>query len=133
MNIKEIIREKHCRDNGWLSEIFSMNHKDSPFDCFHSYIVTIPPKSVRAMHYHRKKREWIALASGKIKFFFEDVVTKDRLEKILDENSENFSILFIPSMMAHAVKNIGESNASLIVFSKSGEMPEDTFHYKMEV
>lgn len=133
MELKKLMREKHYREDGWLAEIFSMNHPDSPFDCFHSYIVNIAPNSVRAMHYHKQKKEWMALASGRIEIVLEDIDTKDRLEKILDENSEKYSIIFVPPMIAHVVKNIGNRNASLIVFSQTAEIPDDTIHYEMEV
>lgn len=133
MELKKLVREKHCRDDGWLAEIFSMNHQDSPFDCFHSYIVNIAPNGIRAMHYHKQKKEWMALASGRIKIILEDLDAENRLEKILDENSEKYSILFVPPMIAHLVKNIGKRNASLIVFSQTAEISGDTIQYKMEV
>ena len=85
------------------------------------------------MHYHKTKKEWLALASGKIKIFLEDVKTKDQESIVLDENSEDFSIIYVPTMTGHVVKNIGKKNASLVVFSKTAEIPGDTIDYDMEV
>ena len=133
MNYKELKREKYCREDGWLSEIFSVSHKDSPFDCFHSYIVTIAQNCHRAMHYHQMKEEWLALASGRIKIILEDINTKERQVKILEENSKDYSIIYIPPKIAHVVKNIWMKDASIIVFSKTAEIPGDTIFYEMEV
>ena len=37
MNYKELKREKYCREEGWLSELISMEHDDVPFDELHFY------------------------------------------------------------------------------------------------
>lgn len=133
MIYKDHTRKKHIRDDGWLTELISMGHDDVPFECFHSYLVIVKPNRYRAMHFHFEKEEWLALTSGRIKVVIEDIFTKERKEILLDEDSSNYSLIYIPPKMAHVVKNVGEKNASLVVFSKTSEIPEDTEEYEMEV
>ncbi|UUX91617.1 hypothetical protein [Methanoplanus endosymbiosus] len=59
-------RQKHAREDGWLSELVSEVYDDEPFTGIHSYLVSVSPGRSRANHYHRKKEEWIAITSGKI-------------------------------------------------------------------
>ncbi len=133
MIAKKLIRKKYSRDDGWLAELVSSEHEDVPFTGVHSYVVVIKPKKFRAMHYHKRKEEWLAIVTGKIKVVLEDVETKEKVEIILDEDSVEYTLLYIPPMVGHVVKNVGENNASLVVFSKTAEIPGDTIDYEMEV
>jgi dTDP-4-dehydrorhamnose 3,5-epimerase-like enzyme len=133
MIYSKLSRKKYSRDDGWLAELVSSDHDDISFTGVHSYLVVIKPDSLRAMHYHRTKEEWLALTSGKIKIVLEDIETKEQESIVLDENSEDFNMIYVPSMIGHVVKNIGRKNASLVVFSKTAEIPDDTIDYDMEV
>ena len=133
MIYKKHTRKKYIRDDGWLTELISMEHDDVPFYCFHSYLVVIKPDRWRAMHYHHKKEEWLALTSGRLKIILEDIGTKERQVKILDEDSDNYSILYIPSKVAHVIKNIGGKNASVGVFLTTSQISGDTIENMMEV
>jgi dTDP-4-dehydrorhamnose 3,5-epimerase-like enzyme len=133
MIYSKLSRKKYSRDDGWLAELVSSAHNDVSFTDVHSYLVVIKPDSLRAMHYHRTKEEWLALASGKIKIVLENVETKEQEIIVLDENSEDFSMIYVPPMISHVVKNIGGKNASLVVFSKTAELSGDTINYDMEV
>jgi dTDP-4-dehydrorhamnose 3,5-epimerase-like enzyme len=133
MNIKKLSRTKYSRDDGWLTELISSTHDDVPFTNIHSYLVVIKPDSYRAMHYHKIKEEWLALTSGKIKLVLEDIQTKEKEFFILDENSKDYDLVYIPINTGHVVKNVGDKNASLVVFSKTAEIPGDTIRYDMEV
>jgi len=114
MKHKELYREKHIRDDGWLSELVSMRYGDTPFDCLHSYLVSIKPGRTRAKHYHRRKEEWIAIVSGRVALLLKDVYSGEQ-DKIT----------------AHAIKNIGDSDASIVVFSTPEDM-DDTIPYNFE-
>ena len=129
---KELLRTKHKRDDGWLSELVSMNYRDEPFTCLHSYLVSIVPGKTRAKHYHKKKEEWLAITSGKIALFLEDVNSKEEKKLILDINSKDYKIVYIPPFVAHAVKNIGENMASVVVFSKTPKDPEDVIPHRLK-
>jgi len=133
MIYNKLSRKKYSRDDGWLAELVSSTHNDVPFTDVHSYLVVIKPDSFRAMHYHKTKKEWLALTSGKIKIVLENIKTKEQKSIVLDENSEEFNMIYVPPIISHVVKNIGRKNASLVVFSKTAEIPGDTIDYDMGV
>ncbi|WP_342305953.1 WxcM-like domain-containing protein [Methanolobus sp. ZRKC5] len=108
-----------------------MNYEDEPFNCVHTYVVSIKPMKTRANHYHKNKEEWIALATGKIKLCLKDVDSDEYEEIILDSESSNYEVIYIPQYVAHAVKNISTCEASIIVFSKNPEEKEDTIPYEV--
>jgi oxalate decarboxylase/phosphoglucose isomerase-like protein (cupin superfamily) len=126
-------RTKHSRDDGWLAEIIPMNSPDHPFHGVHSYIVSITPGRSRANHYHTKKEEWIALASGNVVLVLEDTGTKERETIVLDSQSDEYSVIHIPSFIAHSVQNPGSGEASVVVFSRTPEDTADTFPYIIEM
>lgn len=130
MIYKKLSRKKHIREDGWLCELVSMNYNDEPFNCIHSYLVTIEPGKTRAKHYHNKKEEWLCICSGKIELILEDIKTKKREIIVLDADSDDYSIIYIPPAVAHAVKNITANKASVVIFSKTPEDPDDTFRYE---
>ncbi|OIQ04891.1 MAG: hypothetical protein COV98_01650 [Candidatus Altarchaeum sp. CG12_big_fil_rev_8_21_14_0_65_33_22] len=130
MMYKKLIRKKHIREDGWLSELVSMNYDDEPFNCVHSYLVSIEPGKTRAKHYHNKKEEWLCICSGKVELILEDIKTKKRETLILNLDSENYNIIYIPLGVAHVIKNISENKASVVIFSKTPEDTDDTFEYE---
>jgi dTDP-4-dehydrorhamnose 3,5-epimerase-like enzyme len=127
----KLIRVKHKREDGWLSEIVSMNYSDEPFNCVHSYVVSIEPMRTRANHYHRNKEEWLALAAGKVKLCLKDIVSGKYEEIVLDSKSDTYEVIHIRPYVAHALKNISNGEASVIVFSKNLEDKEDTIPYEV--
>jgi len=133
MIYKELLRKKHVREDGWLSELISIKYEDDPFNCLHSYLVLINPGETRAEHYHKKKEEWLAITSGKIMVLLEDIHSNKREKIILDINSKDYKLIYLPPLVAHAIKNIGDKEASIVVFSTILEDPDDTIPYKFEV
>jgi dTDP-4-dehydrorhamnose 3,5-epimerase-like enzyme len=133
MLFKKLLRTKYTREDGWLSELVSMNYDDEPFNCVHTYLVSVNPYMVRANHYHTKKEEWIAPASGKIEIHLENVISGEKGKLILDTHVKEYEMIYIPPFVAHAVKNNWEHEASLIVFSKNPEDKEDTVPYKVTI
>lgn len=131
MLYKKLTRFKHIRDDGWLSELISMNYKDEPFDCVHTYIISIQPGRTRANHYHKKKEEWMTITAGQISLYLKDVHSGEEDIVILDANSEESEIIYIPPFVAHALENIDSGKSSVIVFSKNPEDKEDTIPYEL--
>lgn len=128
---EKLTRIKHIREDGWLSELISMNYKDEPFNCIHTYIVSIQPGRTRANHYHKKKEEWIAITAGKIILHLKDMQFGEEDKVILDANSEESEIIYIPPFVTHALENIDSGKSSVIVFSKNPEDKEDTIPYEL--
>jgi dTDP-4-dehydrorhamnose 3,5-epimerase-like enzyme len=131
MILHRLDRIKHTRDDGWLCELVSMKYHDQPFLNIHSYIVSITPQKTRANHFHKFKEEWLCLAAGKIKIYLEDVRSHEKEITILDSDSQDYFILYIPPNIAHSIENIGNCEASVFVFSKNPEDKEDTFPYRL--
>lgn len=131
MLYKEIHREKHRRDDGWLSELISMRYDDQPFSCVHSYLVSITPGKSRANHYHGQKEEWVAIASGRLDLHLEDASTKERASVHLDARSDDYRMVYIPPGVAHALVNASEGESSVIVFSRFPEKAGDTVPYEV--
>jgi len=133
MLYKKLSRKKHVRKDGWLAELVSKTYDDEPFNCIHSYLVSIEPMKTRAGHYHKKKEEWFCVTSGKIELILEDIDTKRRERILLDSNSKNYEIIHITSTIAHLLKNPSDKErASLLVFSTNPEDPGDTIHYELK-
>jgi dTDP-4-dehydrorhamnose 3,5-epimerase and related enzymes len=128
---KRLARVKHTREDGWLSELVSMNYKDEPFNCIHTYLVFVNPGKIRANHYHKNKEEWIAPASGKIEINLENVISGEKEKLIVDTAAKEYEMIYIPPFVAHAIKNNWEHEASLVVFSKNSEDKEDTIPYEV--
>ncbi len=133
MRWNTIQREKHTNEDGWLTELISMDHEDVPFEDVHSYLVFIKPGATRAMHYHKKKKEWITVGSGKVKIFLEDLESDEKESIVFSEDDKKQELLYLPPKVAHVVKNIGDKEGCVIAFSQTLEMPEDTIKYDMDV
>jgi oxalate decarboxylase/phosphoglucose isomerase-like protein (cupin superfamily) len=131
MMFEELSRVKHCRDDGWLAELVSMNYKDQPFQCVHTYVVSVAPGKTRARHYHRNKEEWAAIASGKIDLLLEHVKTGEKARLLLDTAAPDYRIIYIPPYVAHAIRNPGTTDASLVMFSRMPEDKEDTIPFEV--
>lgn len=132
MNTHLLSRTKHIRDDGWLCELVSMNYQDEPFFGIHTYLVSIIPNMTRANHYHKKKEEWIALAAGIIELTTVDIRTRNKERTILDTKNKEYSIVHIPPYIAHSLKNIGNCDASVVVFSKNPEDVSDTIPFEVD-
>jgi dTDP-4-dehydrorhamnose 3,5-epimerase-like enzyme len=130
MDITRLPRKKHVREDGWLAELISMKYQDHPFLGVHSYVVSIAPERSRANHYHREKKEWIAPAAGTVMLLLEDIRTGERQSVLLDTRSDEYGLICIPPSIAHAVRNTGEGEAAVIVFSKTPEETEDTIPFR---
>ena len=131
MNVQILSRSKHIRDDGWLSELVSMNYQDEPFACVHSYLVSITPGHTRANHYHLKKDEWLAPASGIIELLTEDIRTHEKERYVLDTMTKDYSMIHIPPFIAHTLKNPGSAEASVVVFSQTPEDLADTIKFEV--
>lgn len=132
MITQKLPREKHIREDGWLCELISTKYQDVPIPWGHSYLVSITPGRTRANHFHQKKNEWIAPASGIIEIILEDIQTKTQEKIIVNSKSREYSIIHIPPFIAHSIKNIGNTEACTVVFSPTPEDISDTIKYEVK-
>ena len=71
------------------------------------YFVTFDTAlSIRGNHYHTNKKEWFVAVKGKLKVVLEDIKTKERVEFILDGDTDEYERIFIGANVAHAFRNI---------------------------
>lgn len=131
MIFERLPRKKHIRKDGWLCELVSMNYSDEPFSDVHSYLVFITPDMTRANHYHKEKHEWIAPASGIIEIRLENVETAEKEIIIINSKHSDYSIIHVPPFVAHSIKNIGNAEACIVVFSKNAMDKTDTIPYEV--
>jgi oxalate decarboxylase/phosphoglucose isomerase-like protein (cupin superfamily) len=131
MMFEALSRNKHCRDDGWLAELVSMNYGDQPFQCVHTYVVSIAPGKTRARHYHRHKEEWAAITAGKIDILLQHVETGEKARVSLDTAAPDYRIIYIPPCVAHAIRNVGAGEASLVMFSRQPEDKQDTIPFEV--
>ena len=117
MKHKELYRGKHIRDDGWLSELVSMRYGDTPFDCLHSYMVSIKTGRTRARHYHRRKEEWIAIVSGRVALLLKDAYSGEQDKIVLDTATEDYKLIYLPPHTAHVIKNIGDGAGQVLLCS----------------
>ncbi len=86
----------------------------APVTC--CYVNTMGPGVVAGNHWHREKRELFACVRGVISVHFAHPETGDRAEHTLVASDKGQGIV-VPSGIAHAVKNCGETFADLLVFA----------------
>jgi dTDP-4-dehydrorhamnose 3,5-epimerase-like enzyme len=93
----------------------------------HLLVLESKKNSVRGNHYHEKKQEWFYLASGKCRFAFENVKTRERFEEVLSPGEK----VFIPPHIAHAILALEDS--VLVEYSMQVFNPETPDTFKAEL
>lgn len=97
------------------------------------YFVTFEkPKVIRGNHYHKTKDEWFVVIAGKIKLVAEDVNSKERIERILDGDNDQYERVFIGKNIAHSFQNISNTAMMLDYADKSyHDKAPDTIRYPL--
>lgn len=73
------------------------------------YLVTFEKKkAVRGNHFHKTKKEWFVAVKGKLKVILENVKTKERVEFILDGDSDDYERVYVDKNIAHAFKSLSD-------------------------
>ena len=118
---------KRCSDRrGYFSEFL----KNSNFGQFSFF--SILPKKIRGNHYHNTKTEKFVVITGKARFNFVNIITKEKLSISTTEKS-NLVVNSIPGW-AHNIQNTGMQTAKVLVwvneiFDKNNP---DTIFYKVK-
>ena len=130
-NIEILDLEKKADERGWLIEVLG---GDLPKGCkeFGQLHVSVAyPGKVRGNHYHMRKVEWFCVPAGKGLLLLKDRETGEAREVLMGIN--NLKTIKIEPGAIHAIKNIGEEDMVLIVYSNETFHPEDpdTFYEKI--
>jgi len=93
--------------------------------------LSILQKKIRGNHYHNTKTEKFVVISGKARFNFENIITKERFSILVDEK-KNMVINTIPGW-AHNIENIGTQTVRVLVWSNEifDKKKPDTIFYKV--
>lgn len=128
VQVKEI--EFYEDDRGWcIRPISDDDIKDGIISDIH--MVSMKPGAIRGNHYHVNKTEHILIIGSTCRVLVVDNNTKEREEKIL-ENNEN-DLFVIPPGVTHAIENIGNDASYLFCFShvKDGLKDSDVVNNKI--
>lgn len=81
------------------------------------YLSTIAPNTIRGNHYHKTKKEFFVIMSGKALIVLEDVNTKERKEIICDSSEEHITRVSFGPNIAHAIKNTSDKTIFLTAYT----------------
>ena len=126
-NIEIFDLDKKSDERGWLIEVLG---GELPEDCkeFGQLHVSVAyPGKVRGNHYHTRKVEWFCVPTGKGLLILKDQETGETQEVMMGVN--NLKTIKIEPGTIHAIKNIGEDDMVLIVYSNESFDPEDPDTY----
>jgi len=129
MDIKLSKLDKKVDDRGFVVEILRSEQVNAAFGQI--FISTVKPGKVKGNHYHKRKREWYSVVSGKVTVHFVDVKTGEKKKVVLD--SKNPALLTINPGISHAITNEGKEEAIIIAYISESFNPEDpdTFEFKV--
>ena len=128
VQVKEI--EFYEDDRGWcIRPISDDDIKDGIISDIH--MVSMKPGTIRGNHYHVNKTEHILIIGSTCRVLVVDNNTKEREEKILENNEKDLFV--IPPGVTHAIENIGNDVSYLFCFSrvKDGLKDSDVVNNKI--
>ena len=127
-NVEIIDLNKKSDARGWFMEV--IDHEGvSPHTKFGEvHVVMALPGKFRGNHYHKRKDEWLCVISGTANLVLENTTTGETQEVLLSEDQPK--IAKIGPGVIHTVKNIGETNMVLFVYTseKFNRDSPDTFY-----
>lgn len=95
------------------------------------YYVTFNKKGIiRGNHYHKNLREWLGIVQGRVLVLLEDVITKKRVEILLNSRLNNYQRLEIGPNIAHAIESLSPKSVLLNYCDKEWS-PKDSHQYKI--
>ena len=130
-NIEILDLEKKSDERGWLIEVLCGDLPEGCKEFGQLHVSVAYPGKVRGNHYHTRKVEWFCVPVGKGLLLLKDLETGKTREVVMGVN--NLKTIKIEPGAIHAIKNIGEEDMVLIVYSNESFDPEDpdTFYEKI--
>jgi UDP-2-acetamido-2,6-beta-L-arabino-hexul-4-ose reductase len=115
--------EKRADERGWLIEVLGQDtlRPDPGFGQMH--VSVAHPGKVRGNHYHTRKLEWFCVPSGVGLLRLQDLSSGEVRDVRMGEH-ELKTVQITPGVI-HAIKNIGEKDMVLIVYSNEKFNPAD--------
>src|SRR3989344_4037192 len=112
-NMKIDIRKLNVKkdERGWLTEVIrNEDVNNSSFGLIH--ITTAKPGFTKGGHFHKRKTEWFCVIRGEGLLFLKDL--KSGEERNLNLGEENMSLVKIPPLIFHSIKNTGNDEMYLL-------------------
>ena len=130
-NIEIFDLEQKTDERGWLIEVLGGDLPEGCKEFGQLHVSVAYPGKVRGNHYHTRKVEWFCVPAGKGSLLLKDRETGETREVVM--GVENMKTIKIEPDTVHAIKNIGEEDMVLIVYSNESFDPEDpdTFYEKI--
>ncbi len=89
------------------------------------YLLTFNGKNIiRGNHYHNHSSEIFCLISGSVEMIFEDVLTKERIQKDFTADKNEFFRICIGEKIAHCIKSSSDFAVLVSFSSKEFDMNE---------
>ena len=128
IQVKEI--EFYQDDRGWCIKPISDDDIEKGI-ISDIHMVSMKPGTIRGNHYHVNKTEHILIIGSTCRVLVVDNNTKEREEKILENNEKDLFV--IPPGVTHAIENIGNDASYLFCFShvKDGLKDSDVVNNKI--
>ena len=130
-NIEILDLDKKSDERGWLIEVLGGELPDGCKKFGQIHVSVAYPGKVRGNHYHTRKVEWFCVPTGKGLLILEDRETGETQEVMMGIN--NLKTIKIEPGTIHAIKNIGEDDMVLIVYSNESFDPEDPDTYYKKI
>jgi dTDP-4-dehydrorhamnose 3,5-epimerase-like enzyme len=111
--VKLIPRDLKVDVRGWFLKVLTGTEEDLPPKTGEVYLTLANPGQVRGNHYHLRANEWFTVVQGAAAAVVVDPLTGERLEWLL--NGEDPITLYIPAGVAHAFKNVAESQDPMLL------------------
>jgi len=111
---------------GTLFEILRPEHVgNAPFGQL--LVTTAKSGETKGGHYHKRKREWYLVTSGKGLLILDDPKTGEHEEIALDSTIP--TVAEMPIGVIHRIKNIGRKELSVLVYVSESFNPSDPDTY----
>jgi len=130
-NIEILDLDKKSDERGWLIEVLGGELPDGCKKFGQIHVSVAYPGKVRGNHYHTRKVEWFCVPTGKGLLILEDRETGETQEVMMGIN--NLKTIKIEPGTIHAIKNIGEDDMVLIVYSNESFDPDDPDTYYKKI
>ncbi|MBU1146637.1 hypothetical protein KKD80_03780 [Patescibacteria group bacterium] len=129
----ELIRGRRSnKGNRWFNFLWPTDEEiDESFTPKFAYLNYLGPGDVAGNHYHITKGEFFC-PMGPMELYLEDPKTgrKEKIEMSLGDK-EKYTMYYVPTGIAHAVRNPGNDFSPLVVLSGESLSSEKTIEYKI--
>ncbi len=129
--IQIIDLQKRPDERGWLIEVLGGDLPNGCKEIGQLHVSVAYPGKVRGNHYYTRKVEWFCVPAGKGLLLLKDRETGETREVIM--GADKLKTIKIEPDVIHAIKNIGEEDMVLIVYSNEPFDPDDpdTFYERI--